>query len=224
MAKDDVSDVAADYRAAGFGGTLPWGTKPALLLVDFAAAYYIRSSPLYAGVEDARTAAAELADAARAAGVPVIFTRVEYVPGDPARNGGLFYRKIAALSCFDAGNPLGDFTPELAPQTGDIVVTKQYPSAFFGTGLADMLRSKGIDTLVITGLSTSGCVRASAVDALCHGFVPLVVRDACGDRDRAIHEANLFDLAAKTADVIGLADALAYVARAGSLPEASTKA
>lgn len=224
MAKADVADLAADYRAAGFGGRLPWGTRPALLLIDFAAAYFDAGSPLYAGVEDARAAAARLAEAARAAGLPVIFTRVEYVAGDPDRDGGMFYRKIAALSCFDAGNPLGDFTPELAPQPGDLVITKQYPSAFFATDLAAMLRSMDVDTLVIAGLSTSGCVRASAVDALCHGFVPLVVRDAVGDRDAAVHAANLFDLAAKTADVVGLDEALAYVARTGAAREASTKA
>lgn len=228
MAKADVADVADDYRAAGFGGSLPWGVRPALLLIDFAAAYYRKESPLYAGVEDARAAAARLAEVARAAGVPVIFTRVEYVGDDPARNGGMFYRKIRALACFDAGNPLGDFTPELAPQDGDIVVTKQFPSAFFATGLETMLRGMGVDTLVIAGLSTSGCVRATAVDALCHGFVPLVVRDAVGDRDAGVHAANLFDLAAKTADVIALAEATAYLAGAGTgsgaRREASTKA
>ncbi len=224
MAKADVADVAADYRAAGFGGSLPWGSRPALLLIDFAAAYFVADSPLYAGVEAARAAAARLAEAARAADVPAIFTRVEYVRDDPARDGGMFYRKIAALACFDSGNPLGDFTPELAPQPGDIVVTKQYPSAFFATGLAAMLRGMGVDTLVIAGLSTSGCVRATAVDALCHGLVPLVVREAVGDRDAGVHAANLFDLAAKTADVIGLDEALAYLARAGATREASTKA
>ncbi|WP_448586741.1 isochorismatase family protein [Thermaurantiacus sp.] len=224
MAKSGVVDVAADYRSAGFGGRLAWGSRPALLLIDFAAAYFVRQSPLYAGVEAARDAAARLAAAARAADLPVIFTRVEYVPGDPARSGGLFYRKIAALSCFDRGNPLGDFTPELSPASTDLVVTKQYPSAFFATDLLDRLQRLGVDTLVIAGLSTSGCVRATAVDALCHGFVPLIVEEAVGDRDAAVHAANLFDLAAKTAEVIGLADALAYLARSGAAPAASTKA
>ncbi|MFQ3666597.1 MAG: isochorismatase family protein [Sphingomonadaceae bacterium] len=208
-------DIAADYAEAGFGRSLPWGESPALLLVDFAAAYFVKESPLHAGVEAVRDAAARLAAACLEAGIARIFTRVEYVPDDPARAGGLFYRKIAALACFDAGNPLGDFTPELAPREGDIVITKQYPSSFFATDLAPMLRSMGVDTLLVTGLSTSGCVRASAVDALCHGFVPLVVREAVGDRDPAVHAANLFDLAAKTADVIGMEEALAYVARIG---------
>jgi maleamate amidohydrolase len=212
MTQASGGQLTEDYKAAGFGLSLTPGARPALLLVDFARAYFDAASPLFAGVESERAVAAGLADAARAAGIPVVFTRVEYVPGDPARNGGQFYKKIAALSCFDHDNPLGDFTPELAPQDGDIVVTKQYPSAFFGTDLADRLRELEADTLVVTGLSTSGCVRASTLDALCHGLVPLVVEDACGDRDPAVQAANLFDLSAKYADVIDSAVARAYFA------------
>jgi maleamate amidohydrolase len=212
MAKADVADLDRDYRAAGFGGRLPWGRRPALLLVDFAAAYFLPSSPLFAAVEAERAVARRLLAAAHGVGVPAIFTRVEYEAGSAETDGGLFYRKIAALACFDRGNPLGDFTPELAPTPEDRVVTKRYPSAFFGTGLADELRAQGVDTLVVTGLSTSGCVRASALDALCHGFVPIVVKDAVGDRDARVHEANLFDLAAKTADVVGSEEIFAYFA------------
>ncbi|WP_310497651.1 isochorismatase family protein [Sandarakinorhabdus sp.] len=201
--------LAADYAAAGFGGALRPGARPLLILIDFARAYFDPESPLCAGVEDARASAARLADAARAAGLPVLFTRVEY--GPEGEGGGIFWHKIAALKVFVRGNPMGDFTAELAPMPGDRVVTKHFPSAFFGTGLAEQLHAEGVDTLIITGLSTSGCVRATAVDALCHGFVPLVVRDAVGDRDAAVHAANLFDLAAKTAEVIGEAQALAYI-------------
>ncbi len=206
-----VADLDGDYQAAGFGGALQPGTRPALLLIDFARAYFDRASPLYAGVEPARASAARLHVAARAAGIPIIFTRVEYSPD--GHEGGVFYKKIAALKAFETGNPMGDFTPELAPLPGDAIVTKHFPSAFFGTGLADTLHAAGIDTILITGLSTSGCVRASAVDALCHGFVPLVVVDAVGDREARVQEANLFDLAAKTAELVSEAQALAYVAR-----------
>ncbi|KPF64428.1 isochorismatase [alpha proteobacterium AAP81b] len=198
---DGGADLKADYAAAGFGQGLAPGRRPVLLLIDFARAYFDPDSPLYAGVESARASAARLRDAARAAGVPVVFTRVEYSPD--GHEGGVFYRKIKALKCFETGNPLGDFTPELAPLPGDTVVTKHYPSAFFGTGLAEAWHAAGIDTVIITGLSTSGCVRASAVDALCHGFVPLVVTDAVGDRDPRVHAANLFDLNAKTAELVG---------------------
>lgn len=204
-----VEDLGGDYAAAGFGATLKPGSRPVLLLIDFARAYFDKNSSLYAGVESARASAARLHAAAREAGVPVVFTRVEYSPG--GHEGGLFYRKVSAVKCFERGNPMGDFTPELAPLVGDEVVTKHFPSAFFGTGLAENLHARGIDTVVITGLSTSGCVRASAVDALCHGFVPLVVTDAVGDRDARVHEANLFDLAAKTAELASEAEALAYL-------------
>jgi maleamate amidohydrolase len=207
-----ADNLRSDYAAAGFGGSLKPGTRPALILIDFARAYFDPASPLYAGVESVRGVAARLRDAAVAARIPVIFTRVEYVAGDPARDGGVFYRKIAALKCFDRGNPLGDFTPQLAPRGNDRVLTKHFPSAFFATGLAEELHAGKIDTLVITGLSTSGCVRATAVDALCHGFVPLVVEDAVGDRDSAVHAANIFDLRAKTAEIVQSAEVENYFA------------
>lgn len=201
-----------DYARAGFGGALKPGTKPALILIDFARAYFDRACGLYAGVEAERANAARLADAARAAGVPVIFTRVEY---SRPEDGGAFYRKVPALKAFDRGNPLGDFTSELAPQTGDEVLTKHYPSAFFATDLAERLHRAGIDTLLVTGLSTSGCVRATTLDALCHGLVPLVVEDACGDRDPAVQAANIFDLGAKYAEIVRTDWALGYLDEVG---------
>jgi maleamate amidohydrolase len=205
-----VENLDSDYAAAGFGGALAPGKAPVLLLIDFARAYYDPGSPLYAGVESARASAARLHNAARAAGIPAIFTRVEY--SADGHEGGVFYRKVAALKAFQTGNPLGDFTPELGPLPGDEVITKHFPSAFFGTGLAENLHARGIDTILITGLSTSGCVRASAVDALCHGFIPLVVTDAVGDRDTKVHAANLFDLGAKTAELVSEAQATEYLA------------
>lgn len=198
----------ADYAAAGFGQGLALGPRPALLMIDFARAYFAPESPLYAGVEAARDAAAQVLAAARAHGVPVFHTRVEYQPG--GADGGVFYRKIAALKVFDAGSPLGDFESPLEPAAGEAVITKQYPSAFFGTDLVVRLKRAGIDTLVICGLSTSGCVRASAVDAICHGFVPVIVREGVGDRLPEVHRANLFDLAAKTAELRGVDEIIAY--------------
>ncbi len=209
MAGSD-GDLQADYAGAGFGQALQPGKRPVLLLIDFARAYFDRASPLYAGVEAARASAVRLHAAARTAGIPVVFTRVEYSPD--GHEGGVFYKKIAALKCFETGNPLGDFTPELRPLPGDRIVTKYYPSAFFGTRLAEDWHAAGIDNVLITGLTTSGCIRASAVDALCHGFVPMMVRDAVGDRDPRVHEANVFDLAAKTAELVSEAQALEYLA------------
>ena len=198
----------ADYAAAGFGQGLVPGPRPALVMIDFARAYFAAGSPLYAGVEAARDAAARVLAAARSCGLPVFHTRVEYQPG--GADGGVFFRKIAALKVFEAGSPLGDFEPPLQPLPTETVITKQFPSAFFGTDLAARLHGAGIDTLVICGLTTSGCVRASAVDAICSGFVPVVVSDGVGDRLAAVHEANLFDLAAKTAELRTAAEIIAY--------------
>ena len=149
--------------------------------------------------------------AARTAGIPVIFTNVEYQAG--GMDGGLFYRKVPALKAFLKGSPMGDFPPELQPGANELVVTKQYASAFFGTSLAATLTSLGVDTLLVTGFSTSGCVRATALDTLQHGFIPIVVRDACADRHPAPHEANLFDLQAKYAEVVDEAVALRLIAQ-----------
>ncbi|GAA2730776.1 isochorismatase family protein [Actinocorallia aurantiaca] len=209
-------NLEQDYEKAGFGGNLPFGRRPAVLVVDMVKAYLEKDSPLYAGVEDAVAAGAELVAAARENGVPVVFTKVEYLPG--GADGGLFYRKVPALAAFQRGGPYGEFVPELTPREGDVVVTKQYASAFFGTSLAATLTSMSVDTLLICGLSTSGCVRATGVDALQHGFVPYVVADACGDRDPRPHEAALFDLRHKYTEVVSLDEAAGLLARLPRTP------
>lgn len=198
-------DLSANYAKA-FDGHLEFGKHPALLIVDFVMAYLDPASPLYAGVEDALECNIRLLAAVRQAGIPVIFTNVVYEPG--GADGGLFYKKIPALKAFDRGSPLGQFPPTLQPRDGEAVISKQFASAFFGTALDEKLRDMGVDTLLISGLSTSGCVRATALDALQHGFAPFVVREACGDRHPAPHDNNLFDLQAKYAEVISLEQAL----------------
>ena len=205
---DLSTDLSADYAHAGFGGTVGWGDRPAILVIDVCRAYVDEQSPLFHDrFVTASQACARLVAAGRAAGIPVLFTRVEFEPG--GADGGVFYRKVPALACFDRGNPLAEFLHDPAPEPGDVVVTKQYASAFFGTSLAATLTARGIDTVVICGLSTSGCVRATGVDACQHGFRPIVVDEACGDRDAAVHAANLFDLGAKYADVVPLEEAIA---------------
>jgi len=200
-----------DYQRAGFGGTLPFGQRPALLVIDVVQAYLLPDSPLYAsGFVDALAPTRRLVDAARAAGVPVIFTNVVY--GAEGRDGGLFYRKVPALRSFLKGSPLGEFPPGLQPRADEVVVSKQYASAFFGTSLVATLVAMGVDTVLVTGFSTSGCVRATALDALQHGFAPFVVREACGERDSRPQEANLFDLQAKYAEVVSERAATALIA------------
>ena len=207
------SSLTENYAAGGFGWSLQPGRRPALLVIDFVRAYLVEDSPLYAGVETARAAAQTLVEAARSARIPVLHSNVQYQPG--GRDGGVFFRKVPALKCFESGcHPdLAAFAAGLEPVAGETVVTKQYASAFFGTSLASTLTALGVDTLLIAGVSTSGCVRASAVDACQHGFIPLVVREAVGDRHTAPHEANLFDLQAKYAEVVGLDQALQYLQR-----------
>ncbi len=205
------TDLEADYAQAGFGTRLGFGRHPALVVVDFVQAYLDPDCPLYAGVEDSRAAAERLLGACRAAGIPILHTNVAFHPG--GADGGVFFRKVKALACFERGRHphWAAFAQGMAPAPGEPVVTKQYASAFFGTSLASTLTSRGVDTVLIAGLSTSGCIRATALDACQHGFVPVVVREAVGDRDARIHAANLFDLAAKYADVVGLDEVLAYL-------------
>lgn len=194
-------------HAEGFGSSLGWGSRPGLVVVDMMRAYFASGSPLCLPDRHAVEGCVALLAAARAAGVPVLHTRVAYARG--LADGGLFVRKVPALSLLVEGGPLGAFEPELVPRDDEVVVTKQYASGFFGTSLASTLCGLGVDTVVIAGVSTSGCIRATATDAMQHGFSPLVVGDACGDRDGAVHDANLFDLSAKYADVVTVADVVA---------------
>lgn len=196
-------DVARNYAAShAFGATLGIGQRQALVMVDFAQAYFERESPLFANTPEVLVQAKSLLAWGRSRGWLVCHTRVEY--DADGINGGVFFRKVPALRIFCQGQPLGEFTPTLRPAAGEPVVTKQYASAFFGTSLASLLRAQGVDCVVIAGMSTSGCVRATALDAIQHGFIPIVVSDACGDRHAQPHNANLFDLQAKYADVMPL--------------------
>ena len=207
---DQAIDVAEDYRTAGFNRRLGIGRRPALVVVDLCRAYFDEASPLFAGVPEVADRCRDLVAEARRAGVPVLWTRVEYEPG--GADGGIFYRKVGALSVFERGGPLGAWLPGLEPAPGEVVITKQYASAFFATSLASTLVSAGIDTTVLCGVSTSGCVRATALDACQHGFIPIVVSEGCGDRDPEVHRANLFDLDAKYADVEPVETVLAALA------------
>ena len=211
MTQSEKADLGADYQQAGFGGKLAFGRRPALVIVDFVRAYIEQGSPLYAGCESAFESAKRVLAAARTAGIPVIFTGVQYEPG--GINGGVFYRKVGALKVFDRGSRLGEYCNGLEPRAGEWLLLKQYASAFFGTTLAPTLTAQGIDTVIITGVSTSGCVRATALDACQYGFIPFVMRDAVGDRDPRPHEANLFDLQAKYAEVVSEAEIVSQLQR-----------
>jgi maleamate amidohydrolase len=198
----------ADYRSAGFRGDLGFGTRGAMVVVDVVLAYFDRSSPMYAGVEDVLESTVSLVRAARKAGIPVFFTRQLY---EQTADDSVYVRKVPALKLLRPGSKLAKLHPEL-PAEPDEVFVKHYPSAFYQTDFAHRLRRLRVDTLIITGLTTSGCVRATAMDCLLHDLRGIVVREAVGDRDRAAHEANLFDIDSKLADVKPLADVIAWIA------------
>ncbi|MEM8588572.1 MAG: isochorismatase family protein [Pseudomonadota bacterium] len=204
-----AEDLQENYKRA-YANALGFGRSPALILVDFVEAYFDPECPLYADVDDTLASALRVRDAARRAEIPVIYTNVVYHRS--GMNGGRFFEKVLPLSQLTAGSPMGAWPAGLVPNDDELVISKQYPSAFFGTSLAATLTANGIDTLIITGVTTSGCVRATCTDACSSGFIPIIVREACGDRHEGPHEANLFDMNAKYGDVVGEADVVAYLA------------
>lgn len=206
-----MSDLTGNY-AGVFDGKLGFGRKPAVLVVDFINAYATPTSPLYApAVCDAVAQTADVLALARQKGVLVVYTQVLYNAN--GRDGGLFVQKVPVLRQMVQGEPLAEVVPELAPMPEDVVLVKQYASAFFGTSLASMLTSAGVDTLILTGCSTSGCIRATAVDGMQHGFRVVVPRECVGDRHAEPHEANLFDINAKYGDVVTRQSVLDYLSQ-----------
>lgn len=215
-----MEDLDDNYSRANYHSPQTWGRRPALVLIDFAQAYFDEAYPLFGGqgCQSALDNAAILAPAARKAGIPVIFTEVKYQPG--GLDGGAFYNKVPALSCFDAGADSQRLADGLSMEPDDILVSKQYPSAFFGTSLDATLRWLKVDTLLLTGVTTSGCVRATCIDSISNGFVTLVVSDAVGDRAKEPHDANLYDMSAKYADLLTTEEAIAYFSNAEKTVEA----
>jgi len=213
MTTPDRATQAADYARAGFGKELEPGIRPALVVVDPARAYIDPECSLYAGVEDNVEAMRTLLSSARAAGIPVVITEVR-VRADGA-DAGVFFKKSGTLSAFCEGSPYGQLIEGLEPAAEELLVTKKYASAFFGTALNSYLNSLGVDTVLVAGLSTSGCVRATTLDAMQNGFIPIVVEDAVGDRDPAIHNSNLFDMQQKMAEVWPLTRVQEYLQKLG---------
>lgn len=192
-------DAASNYQNV-YGHKIGYGKRPALVLVDYVEAYFDKSCDLYAGVEENLASALRIRAVALEKGIPVFLTRVVYHKSGV--DGGRFFEKAQPLRYYLEGSPYGAWPKGLVPTEDEIIINKQYPSAFFGTSMASTMTAMGLDSLIITGLTTSGCVRATCVDASSHGFIPIVVREACGDRHPAPHEANLFDMHAKYGDVV----------------------
>jgi maleamate amidohydrolase len=205
MKTDDI-DL---YRAQSFGGKLGIGSQPALCIVDFVNGFI--DPKVFGGgnIAEAVANTVGLLAAARRCGLPVAFTRVVYA-GD-GHDRGAFVRKVPALAKLTEHAPDGQIVPELAPRPGELILRKTQPSAFFGTGYADKLRRQGIDTVIVAGCTTSGCVRATVVDAMSYDFRTIVARDCVGDRSLAAHEANLFDMEQKYADLMGSQEIIAVL-------------
>jgi len=195
---------------AGFHGRAGFGERPALVVVDMNVAFTDRSSPLACPLDGVVGAIQELLRECRAAGFPVVYTTVAY-DEEARRTAAVFIDKVPALLTLEAGSRWVEIDPRIAPLPGEPVLTKLFASAFFGTELQSLLAAAGCDTLVVTGASTSGCVRATAVDALQHGYRPVVPREAVGDRNPDAHEANLYDIDAKYGDVVSLEETLGHL-------------
>ena len=204
-----MSDLQSNYKGV-FDGRLGFGKRPALLIVDFINAYVTEGAPLFA--PDVVTAVDEtipLLSLAHEKQIPVLYTKVLY--NKNFRDGGIFIQKVPVLKTMVEGEPLAEIVPQLTPIESDIIIVKQYASAFFGTSLAATLTSLGVDTLLLTGCSTSGCIRASAVDGMQYGFRVIVPRECVADRHPGPHEANLFDINSKYGDVVSKGEVMEYL-------------
>lgn len=210
------AETLAQYERKGFGRLVGFGDKPALLIIDYVKGFTDPACDLGSNFDAEVAATREVLDAARAADIPVIYTVVMFTKG--MRDAGYFVSKAPNLRNLEEGSPWCEIDPRLEPIQGEHIVVKKYASAFFGTNVGSLLTSSGRDTVIVTGCTTSGCVRASVVDSLQYGFRTIVVREGVGDRAPGPHEANLFDMHAKYADVVSKDDVLTYLA-AKRVPE-----
>ncbi|HCF99825.1 MAG TPA: carbamoylsarcosine amidase [Chloroflexi bacterium] len=206
------SETEDHYSRAGFGSRARRGDHPALLVVDltngFTDSSYASSADLDAVVRETT----RLCDAAHFISAPVVFTSIAYTAEELTDEHIVWLDKVPGMRVMLEGTPAVKIDQRLPMGTDDSIVFKKGASAFFGTRLAETLREQGVNTIVICGATTSGCIRASAVDAVQAGFSVLVPRECVGDRAAGPHEANLFDIDAKYGDVIGVQDVLDYFA------------
>ncbi|MEH6717829.1 MAG: isochorismatase family protein [Aurantimonas endophytica] len=197
------------YKDAGFGASVPRGSKPAILVVDFSYGFSDTAYPTAADMSAEIAATRRLTDFARSAGMPVIFTTIAYTPLE--RDSLPWLKKATGMAALMVGTRLVEIDAACGMTETDALIVKHGASAFFGTNLAAILTGAGVDTLVVAGATTSGCVRASVIDAMQSGFNVLVPADCCADRAKAPHDANLYDMGQKYADVTDSEDVLAWL-------------
>ncbi len=206
MSDDDFESAERLYRSMGIGERVGFGAHPAVLVVDFTYGFTDPASPIGCDMSAALVATSRLLDGARAASLPVFYTVNGFRPD--LRDAGVWPRKLPGLSHLVLGTRWTEIDERVRPADDDVVLVKQYPSAFFGTSLASMLAAAHVDTLVVAGTTTSGCVRATVVDGLSHGYRVVVPAECVADRHEAPHRANLFDIDSKYGDVVDLDEVL----------------
>jgi nicotinamidase-related amidase len=197
------------YEKAGLGATMERGQKPCVLVIDFSCGFTDAECALGADMTAEVEATKRLLDAARAKGFLVVFTTIGF--DESGKDGALWLEKAPRLADLELGGRWVEIDPRLERRDDEPVVLKKGASGFFGTNLASILVAQGIDQVILCGATTSGCVRATAIDLLQYGFRTIVPRECVGDRAQAPHEANLFDIQAKYADVVSVDEAIAYV-------------
>jgi nicotinamidase-related amidase len=214
MTQTSGKDDEEFFRQRGFGLKIGFGHKPALIVIDMINAFTDSTMPLGANLDSQIAAMQPLIEAAHARKVPVIYSTVMYHDAD-FKDAGIWGLKMGGSKSLKAGTPAVEVDQRLDVGADDSLLVKKYASCFFGTDLVARLVSRNVDTLIITGCTTSGCVRATAVDAVQSGLRPIVVREAVGDRSEAAHAQSLFDLQAKYADVVSADETLQYLRTIG---------
>jgi nicotinamidase-related amidase len=209
MTPSHVEDIEQTYRQKGFSAPVGFGQRPAVLVVDAIVGFTDLDSPLAARFDAEIVAIIRLLDVARKKQLPAVFSSVAYEAN--CEDAGVFIRKVPALRILAAGSRWVEVDPRLERRPQELLLIKKYASCFFGTHLASYLTVRGIDTLLIGGFTTSGCIRATVVDAMQYGFRAIVPKECLDDRAEAPHLANLLDINAKYGDVVALSEALAYL-------------
>jgi len=207
---DDTSRI---YQRARLGQSITLGSRPAVLVVDFSRGFTDPECTMGSDLTSEVEATTRVLAAAREKGLPVIFTTIGFEPN--LKDGSLWLQKAPGLADLQVGGKWVDIDPRLERAEDEVVILKKGASAFFGTNLPSVLVSQGVDTIVLCGATTSGCIRATAVDLLQYGYPTLVPRECVGDRAQGPHEANLIDIQAKYADVVPVEDALSYLEGVG---------
>jgi nicotinamidase-related amidase len=214
MPEQTDEEILEFFRARGFGLRIGFGERPAIIQVDFMNAFSDPDMPLGANLDKEIEAAIEVLDAGRKAEIPIIHTVVHYDEED-FKDAGVWLLKQKGLLSLKSGTHAVEVDDRLNRRPNEAVVLKKYASCFFGSDLVSRLNAARVDTVILVGCTTSGCVRATAVDAVQYGFRPVIVREAVGDRSEPAHKQALFDLEQKYADVVSVEEANEYLATVG---------